>query len=95
VASPEIALTSSVRIAPDVIYRDLEDEAVLLDLKTGTYFGLDPMGTRMWHLLEENGSLQLVAQRITEQYDVTADVCERDLREFVERLREKGLVELV
>jgi hypothetical protein len=95
VASPDISLSASVRIAPDVIYRDLEDEAVLLDLKTGTYFGLDPMGTRMWHLLEENSSLQLVAQRITEQYDVTPDVCERDLREFVGRLREKGLIEVV
>ena len=35
----------------DVIYRDLDGGAVILNLKTGTYFGLDTVGTRMWALI--------------------------------------------
>ena len=34
--------------APDVVVRDLDGEAVVLDLATGTYFGLNDAGTRIW-----------------------------------------------
>jgi hypothetical protein len=42
------SLTSSVRIRDDVLSRDLQGEEVILDLNTGVYFGLDPVGTRIW-----------------------------------------------
>ena len=43
-------------IPEDVVVRDLAGEAVLLHLGTGTYFGLDTVGTRIWHLLAEHQS---------------------------------------
>ena len=44
-------LKDVITISPDVAFRDLDGEAVLLNLATGTYFGLNEMGTRMWHLI--------------------------------------------
>ena len=49
-----------LRIADDVVVRDLAGESVLLNLSTGTYFGLDAVGTRLWHLIAEHGSTTLV-----------------------------------
>jgi hypothetical protein len=45
-----------VRICDDVVFHDLQGELVLLNLKTGVYFGLDSVGTRIWHLIREHGS---------------------------------------
>lgn len=90
----EISLASSVRISDQVIFRDLEDEAVLLDLKTGTYFGLDAVGTRMWHLLREHGALQKVVDIMVAEYEVSPEACARDLKELIAALSDKGLVEL-
>ena len=39
--------------SPDVVFRDLEGEAVILDLASGTYFGLNEVGTRVWRMVDE------------------------------------------
>ncbi len=89
-----IPLTSRVRIAEDVAFRDLQGEAVLLNLKTGVYFGLDPVGTRIWHLIREHRSLQTVLDRLVGEYDVSEGGCRQDLLRFVAALRKHALVEI-
>jgi hypothetical protein len=90
----ELSLTSQVRIPDGVLSRDLQGELVILDLKTGVYFGLDPVGTRIWHLLQEHQSLQKVLNSLVEEYEVTEAVCGDDLLGFVAKMLEKGLVEV-
>ena len=87
-------LTSRVRRTEDVVFRDLAGELVLLNLKTGVYFGLDPMGTRIWHLLQEQRSLQEVLESLLEEYAVTQARCAQDLLHFVALLWKQGLVEV-
>lgn len=89
-----IVLTSRARVNKDVVFRDLEGELVLLNLKTGVYFGLDPMGTRTWQLIQEHQSLQKVLGVLLEEYLVTKAECEQDLLSFVAQLQEKQLVEI-
>ncbi len=89
-----IALTSYTHPHEDVVFRDLEGEMVLLKLKTGIYFGLDAIGTRIWHLLQEHRSLQEIRDALMEDYEVEQGQCDDDLLRFVGQLREKELVEL-
>jgi len=89
-----LALTSRARPKEDVVFRDLEGEIVLLNLETGIYFGLNPLGTRIWHLIRAHRSLQQVLDSVVEEYEVTTAQCEDDLLRFVALLREKGLIEL-
>jgi len=84
-----------VEVGPDVVFREVAGEAVLLDLATQRYYSLDETGTRMWSLLAEHGTLAAAAERLLAEYDVERHVLERDLRELVERLAEEGLVRLV
>ncbi len=44
--------SSRVTSAPDVMLRIIGDEAVILNLKSETYLGLDPVGTRIWTVLQ-------------------------------------------
>ena len=44
-------LASRIRPSDEVLFQELQDESVLLDLKSGVYFGLDIVGTRIWQLL--------------------------------------------
>lgn len=89
----DIRLQDWVTIAPDVVFRDLDGEAVVLNLQTGMYFGLNEVGTRMWTLIAEDGRLQRVFDALREEYDVSPDVLEADLLELVRQLQAKGLVE--
>jgi len=88
-----IAHATKVRIAEDVVYRELEGETVLLNLRTGVYFGLDAVGTRIWQLLHEGCTAAQVSERLVAEYDVAAGPCEQDLRAFMTALHEHALVE--
>lgn len=88
----DITFESRVAIDPDVVFRDLDGEAVILHLGTGLYYGLDPVGTRMWTLLAEYGDLAQVFATLREEFDVSADTLRADLLRLVRELHEKGLV---
>lgn len=80
--------------APDVLIQTVVGEAVLLDLRSQKYFGLNQVGTRAWQLLQETGDAGAVQARLAQEYDVAAERLERDLDELFERLLEAGLVEV-
>ena len=86
------ALDAAFRIPDEVIFRELDGEAVVLNLDTGIYFGLDAVGTRIWRLLEERKPLQAVLDTLIDEYEAPPDRLQRDLLAFVERLNGKGLV---
>lgn len=67
---------------------------VLLNLKSGVYFGLDPLGTRIWQLIQEHQSLHKILRSVVDEYEVTESRCEPDLLHFVAALRENGLVDV-
>jgi len=80
--------------APDVLVSDAGGESVLLNLKSEQYFGLDEVGTRMWHAVTGSPSLQAAYERLLAEYEVKPDVLRRDLSEWVEKLVEHGLLEV-
>jgi hypothetical protein len=87
-----ISLDDRVAIHQDAVFRELDGEAVILQLEAGMYFGLDPIGTRLWQLIETHGQLRPVLEAALQEFDVPSDVLERDLIELVSRLSEKELV---
>jgi hypothetical protein len=84
--------TDRFRVNDSVVFRELDQEAVLLDLQNGVYFGLDAVGTRVWTLLIEHGTPEQVCARMIEEYDVSPQVLRDDVLRLVEELADKGLV---
>jgi len=82
----------AIKMSPDVVYRNLSGEAVLLNLATGMYFGLNEVGSRMWSLLEEHHSTEKVIERLKEEYDVVENDLRADLKKLVGELLAKGLI---
>ena len=87
----EVTLRDSISIPGDVLIRELDGEAVLLHLETGTYFGLNPVGTRIWQLIAEGYSLEQVLETLSGEYDVDRRVLETDLLELARQLCANGL----
>ncbi len=82
-----------ILIPERVLFRDLDGEAVLLHLDTGQYYGLNSMGTEMWALLEEHGSIDKAFEILKESYKVADDLLLRDLMAFVHPLTSRELLE--
>lgn len=85
-------LSSKVTIPPQVLAREVGEETVILDLESGTYFGLDPVGARMWQLMGEGRSLGEVCDVVLAEYDVTRADLERDVLKLAGDLHEQKLI---
>ena len=87
-------LSDKVSIPPQVMARTVGDETVILDLANGTYFGLDPVGARMWELMGEGKTLAAICEQLLEEYEVSRDDLERDTLRLTQELADQGLVGL-
>jgi hypothetical protein len=83
-----------IQVSGDVVTRNLAGEAVLLDLASGTYFGLDEIGTRIWELLGEHGSAEAVVAALLDEYDAEESRIRADLERLIGELQSKGLVRI-
>jgi hypothetical protein len=78
--------------SPDVVARVVGGETMLLDMTSGTYFGLDEIGGQVWEKLEEGVSLAQACDSIERDYDVERAVLERDVLALAGELVEKKLI---
>ncbi len=88
----DVSLRDSLLIGDQVLFRQLDAEAVLLDLKSGTYFGLNDVGARIWQLIAEAHSLEDVLTTLEAEYASERSVLERDLLELASELCTRGLL---
>lgn len=80
-------------VSVDQVFCDLGGQVAILNLKTGVYYGLDPVGARVWDLLPTPKTLAQIRDAILDEYDVEPDRCERDLRDLLEELTAEHLIE--
>ena len=85
---------STVVAAKDQVSCDLAGEAAILNLQAGVYYGLDAVGARVWHLLQEPRTVQDIRETLLMEYEVEADRCERDLLALLQELVAAGLIEV-
>lgn len=91
----ELTLNSTVQVSQEVVSCDLVEEAALLNLKDGVYYGLNPVGARIWKLIQKPKKLSDILEILVSEYDVERDVCQTDLMELTEQLLEKELIKMV
>jgi Coenzyme PQQ synthesis protein D (PqqD) len=87
-------LNSRVRIPGDVLFRDLDGEAVLLNLTTGQYHGLDRVGTAIWNELAGHGEVEPAYQALLGQFEVAGEQLQRDVLRLIDELAAAGLLEV-
>ncbi len=81
-------------IPDSVRFREVEGEAVLLDLQSSRYFALDEVGTSIWMELANHGSPRRAKEEMLRLYEVAPEELERDLLDLIGRLAEEGLVRI-
>ncbi|HEY8601757.1 MAG TPA: PqqD family peptide modification chaperone [Thermomicrobiales bacterium] len=93
-ANATIPLTATVQVSAQQVSTELDGEMAILSLENGVYYGLDPVGARIWELLQEPQAVTAVRDRIVAEYEVSPEVCEADLLALLGDLRAAGLVEV-
>jgi len=90
----EITIESTVSAVTDQTSCELEGEAVILSLKGGIYYTLNPVGTRIWALAQKPVQVREIRDIILKEYEIDAGRCEDDLFALLEDLEKEGLIEV-
>ena len=89
-------LAGQIRVHPDVVWRDVDGEIVLLNVVTGQYFGLDEVGSRIWLFLQQDGEagtrFSTLQDRVTAEFEVDQPTVSADLAALLKQLIEQQLV---
>ena len=88
----DIDFSQNVIAPDDVLVRVLDGEAVVFNLESESYFGLDEVGTRMWTMLTESDSIQDAYEILLAEYDVEPAQLKADMADLIAQLQENGLV---
>jgi len=83
-----------VAVTKDQIYRDLDGEVVILNMKSGIYCGLNEVGASIWQMIQEPTSVKDVLNCLLEQYNVEPERCERELLALLHQMSDNGLIEM-
>jgi hypothetical protein len=87
-----ITLESTVSQIEDIVASDIDDEKVMMSVEKGQYFGMDPVGSRVWELIEKPIKVSELIDGLLGKYDVDRETCEQDVLAFLEELHEDGIV---
>jgi hypothetical protein len=92
--SSTITDRSIVVAAEGQVSGDLAGETSILNIKSGVYYSLDPVGARIWSLIHEPRAVAEIQNAIANEYDVERERCARDVIVLLEELHAQGLIEV-
>lgn len=87
-----VTLSSVLVRSDEALHQEVGGESVLLDLASEQYFGLDPVGSRIWNLIDGKASLDDIHGTLCAEYDAEPDRIRSDLLALARTLRDAGLV---
>ncbi len=87
-------MSSSVVATSEQASSDLEGEAVILNLKSGAYYGLNAVGASIWNLIQQPRTVSEIRDTLLAEYEVDSEQCDRELLALLQQLEAEGLIEV-
>ena len=85
---------SSVVATKNQVSSELAGEAVILNFKSGKYYGLNAVGVRVWNLLQQPTTVNNIHNTLLEEYQVDPECCAHDIVALLQNLANEGLIEV-
>ncbi len=86
-------LESQPKSKPDIIGRNIDNEAVLVIPSQGKVKVLNEVGASIWELLNGEKTVKEIASIIAQEYAISQEIAEKDALEFVNNLWKKNMLE--
>lgn len=80
---------------PDMVFSHIDDEVVMMSIETSEYYGLNPVASRIWELLEKPHTFNGLVNALMHEFDVDETTCRNDVMTFLAQLIEKRLTTVV
>lgn len=89
-----ITLNSEVQRDPEQEFSKIDDEVVMLSLKTGEYYALNSVASRIWELIEERKTVNEITDQLEGEFEVDHETCIADTLECLNDFQNKSLLKI-
>ncbi len=79
---------------PSILCTELDNEAVLLDLETKCYYGLNEVALEIWKLINGTRKINSISETICEQFEVTPEKAFSSVTKLLKEFENNGLVRI-
>ncbi|MFN4088980.1 MAG: PqqD family protein [Alphaproteobacteria bacterium] len=91
---PSLSENSVVARNPAFVHVEVDGEVVAMDPTTGTCFGLDHVGARIWALIDPPRSVDAICDTLVAEYDVDRATCVAQVLDLFRDMHAEGVVEV-
>lgn len=74
---------------------DLNGEAVVLNMKNGKYYGLNPVGSSIWSAIQDPLTLDDIKYAVLEEFEIDEVTCGKEVKLFLEEMTKEDLLEII
>ncbi|MGB3238613.1 MAG: PqqD family protein [Geitlerinemataceae cyanobacterium] len=89
-----ISQSSIIVAVQEQVSSEIAEESVILNLKSGVYYGLNAVGAWIWNRIQEPKTFGWLSEEIASEYEIDPDRCERDLLALLQDLVAAQLIEV-
>lgn len=89
-----LGLSSVVTRNDAIVFTDLDDTIVMMDVDEGQYYELDPVAARIWNMIENDQTAENICVALAAEFEVDATTCEQDTLEFLQAVSEQGIIQV-
>lgn len=89
-----ILMDGSITAIDEQASSDLGNEAVILNLKSGIYYGLNEVGARIWQLLQQPQTVLSIRDKILDEFEIDPETCQQDVLAILQDLKMAELIRL-
>ena len=75
-----------------IIDGSLDDSLVMMHIEKGKYFGLNPVGKRIWEILEQPKSFEEITDTLQAEFEVSIEQCKTDVQEFLDKMEKAEII---
>lgn len=86
---------TTYKASPNHLHSTIGQDAMILDLHSGIYYGLNHTGNQIWHWLETPKTLMELNKLLLNEYDVSLEIAISDLQVILQQMLDNGLIEIV
>jgi hypothetical protein len=91
----EVCLDSVVVRDSEPVFTTIDDEVVMLSVRSQTYFGLGVVGSEIWNAIEKPRRVDDLCTALQQTFEIDAETCQREVLDFLNDLVGRGLARIV
>jgi hypothetical protein len=91
---PEIKIDTPLKRAENILFSEIDQDKVMIDIERGAYFGMNPVAGEIWEILESPHTPQQVIEKLLAEYEIDAETCQTETLAVLQRMAKLKLIEI-